>query len=172
MSRKSKAAEFIDEEYGLTINGRNVQVTEGMRNYLMEKLAKLEKYGTRIIDITVTMDILRFEHHVDITVKLNQIKIRSTASTESMYASIDKAVDKIQSQLKKYKQRIQDHHAKPLEVVDISVNVLRSGGEEVIREINDDIESENMRKMDEEYRPHDIVKTEKKSLKFLTWDKP
>lgn len=170
MSRKSKAAEFVDEEYGLTINGRNVQVTDGMRNYLMEKLAKLDRYGTRIIDITVTMDIQRFEHHVDITVKLNQIKIKSTASSENMYASIDKAVDKIQAQLRKYKQRIQDHHAKPLEAIDMTVNVLRPALDEGIAEINDDIEAETTRKIDEEYRPHHIVKQEKKQLKFLTWD--
>lgn len=170
MSRKSKAAEFVDAEYGLTINGRNVQVTDGMREYLMDKLAKLDKYETRIIDITVTMDIQRFEHQVDIIVKLNQIKIKSTATTENMYASIDKAVDKIQAQLKKYKQRIQDHHAKPLEVIDMTVNVLRPSIDGAMAEINDDIEEESARRRDQEYRPHHVVKTEKKPLKFLTLD--
>lgn len=170
MSRKSKAAEFIDEEYSLTINGRNVLVTDAMKNYVMEKLSKLEKYDTRIIDIAVTMDIQRFQHQCDIIVKLNQIKIKSTATSENMYASIDKAVDKIQAQLRKYKQRLQDHHAKPLEEIDMTVNVIRPSAEGAIAEINDDIEDENSRKLDEEYRPHHIVKQEKRSLKVLTWD--
>lgn len=170
MSRKSKAAEFIDEEYSLTINGRNVLVTDAMKNYAMDKLSKLEKYGTRIIDIAVTMDIQRFEHIVDIVVKLNQIKIKSSAATEDMYASIDKAVGKIQAQLVKYKQRLQDHHAKPLESIDVTVNVLRPAAEEFISEINDEIEDENYRKMDAEYKPHAIVNKETQSIKFLTWD--
>lgn len=170
MSRKSKAAEFIDEEYSLAINGRNVQVTDAMKNYVMEKLSKLEKYGTRIIDIVVTMDIQKFQHQVDIVVKLNQIKIKSTATSENMYISIDRAIDKIQTQLRKYKQRIQNHHARPLEVVDMTVNVIRPAASGDISEINDDIEAENIRKLDEECRPHQIVKEEKKPLKFLTWD--
>lgn len=170
MSRKTKAAEFVDEEYSLTINGRNVLVTDAMKNYVMEKLSKLDKYETRIIDIAVTMDIQRFQHECDIVVKLNQIKIRSSATSENMYASIDKATNKIQSQLRKYKQRIQDHHAKPLEVIDMTVNVIRPAGEGTIAEINDDIEDENSRKLDEEYRTHQIVKKEKKPLKVLTWD--
>lgn len=170
MSRKAKAAEFIDEEYSLTINGRNVLVTDAMKNYVMDKLAKLDKYGTRIIDIAVTMDIQKFQHEVDIVVKLNQIKIKSTATSENMYASIDKAIDKIQTQLKKYKQRIQDHHARSLEVIDMAVNVIRPTAEGDLAEINDDIEAENLRKRDTRFEPHFIVKKEKKPLKFLTLD--
>lgn len=170
MSRKSKAAEFIDEEYSLTINGRNVLVTEAMKNYAIDKLSKLEKYGTRIIDVAVTMDIQRFEHQVDIIIKLNQVMIKSSASTDNMYASIDKAVDKVQAQLRKYKQRLQDHHAKPLEVVDMQVNVLRPAADNFIAEINDEIEDENLRQFDEEFKPHTIVKQETQQLKFLTLD--
>lgn len=168
MSHKSKAAQFIDEEYSLTINGRNVQVTDSMRDYAIEKLAKLDKFGTRIIDIFVTMDIQRFEHMVDIVVKLNQIKIKSSATTEDMYASIDKAVDKIQTQLRKYKQRIQDHHAKSLESIDMTVNVLRPAQNSTLTEINEDIEEENYRQMDEKLRPHEVVSKKTVPLKFLT----
>lgn len=170
MTRKSKAAEFIDEEYSLTINGRNIQVTEAMKNYVMEKLSKLDKYETRIIDIVVTMDIQKFQHQCDIVIKLNQIKIKSSAISEDMYISIDRAIDKVQTQLKKYKQRIQNHHAKPLEEIDMTVNVVRPALENEVAEINDDIEAENLRKIDEEYKPHHIVKQETMSLKFLTWD--
>ncbi len=170
MSRKSKAAEFIDEEYSLTINGRNVQVTDAMKNYVMEKLSKLDKYDTRIIDIAVTMDIQRYQHLCEVIVKLNQIVIKGTATTENMYASIDKAVDKIQAQLRKYKQKIQDHHARSLETVDMTVNVIRPGIEGAVAEINDEIEAENLRKVQEECQPHQIVKQEKVPLKFLTLD--
>lgn len=166
MSRKSKAAEFVGEEYSLTINGRNVLVTDAMKNYVMEKLSKLDKYETRIIDIAVTMDVQKFQHQCDIIVKLNQIKIKSSAISEDMYISIDRAVDKVQTQLRKYKQRIQDHHARPLEVIDMTVNVVRPAVEGALAEINDDIEAENLRKIDEDYRPHQIVKQEKGLLKF------
>lgn len=170
MSRKSKAAEYVDEEYSLTINGRNVQVTDAMKDYVIEKLSKIEKFETRIIDVAVTMDVQKFEHRVDIIVKLNQVVIKSTARTEDMYASIDKAIDKIQAQLRKYKQKLQDHHAKPLEVVDREVNVLRSPLNEDIAEVNDDIEAENIRLRDVKYGPHSIVKKETMPLKYLTWD--
>jgi putative sigma-54 modulation protein len=169
MSHKSKAAEFIDEEYSLTINGRNVQVTDAMRDYAAQKLSKIEKYGTRIIDAVVTMDVRRFEHIVDIVVKLNQIKIKASAATDDMYASIDKAVDKVEAQLRKYKQKIQNHHAKPLEIVDMTVNVIRPS-QNIVAEINDEIEAENNKAIHDEFRPHEIVSTQKVPLKYLTLD--
>lgn len=167
MSRKSKAAEFIQEQYDITVTGRNVMVTDAMKAYALEKVAKIERFSNRIIDANVIMDVQKFEHRVDIIIKVNNIKIKSQACTDNMYASIDKAVDKIEAQLLKYKTKIQDHQAKGhADVFDMNVNVLRPTDE--ISEVNADIEEENRARLIDKYRPHHIVKREKKSMKTLT----
>jgi putative sigma-54 modulation protein len=167
MSRKSKAAEFIQDEYDITVTGRNVMVTDAMKDYALEKVAKMERFASRIIDAEVVMDIQKLEHRVEIIVKVNNIRIVSRACTDNMYASIDKAVDKLESQLRRYKKRIQEHQARTHAELEMDVSVLRPAEDE-LNVVNDEIESENRRRLFDKYRPHHIVKHEKKLMKTLT----
>lgn len=168
MSRKSKAAEFLQEGYSITVTGRNVMVTEAMKDYALEKILKIERFSSRIIDVVVTMDIQKFEHRVDICLKVNNLKIKAQASTDDMYASIDKAVDKIESQLLRYKTKLQDHQAARLASIDMNVNVLRATPDDEILDMADDFESENSQRIIDHYRPHRIVSKETRALKTLT----
>ncbi len=166
MSRKSKAMEFAEVSYNIDVIGRNVQVTDAMKDYALEKVAKIERLSHRIIDIAVIMEVQKHEQRCDIVLKVDHIKVKSHASSDNMYASIDKAVDKMESQLRRYKSRIQDHQAKSLEVIDMNVNVLRASESDLL-ELNEDIDAENAKKSFEGYR-HEIVEREKMPLKFLT----
>lgn len=169
MSRKSKAAEFIQEEYSVNVTGRNVQVTDAMKAYALEKISKIERFSIRIIDIAVTMDVQKLDHRVDIVLKVDHIKIKSHANTIDMYASIDKAVDKIQSQLRKYRDRIKEHQAKHISTIDMNVNVLPRSKEEEFDEDFTKVNGESESRLLDQYRPHHIVKKETKPLKTLTY---
>lgn len=169
MSRKSKAVEFLQEGYNISVTGRNVMVTDAMKDYAIDKVSKMERFSNRIIDVVVTMDIVRYEHRIDIVMKVNHLKIKSQAITDNMYASIDKAVDKIEAQLLRYKDKIQDHHlGKGLNTVDMKVNVLRPIADEETFDINSDIEEESRRRLLDKYSPHKIVDKEIQHLKTLT----
>lgn len=166
MSRKSKAAEFVDEGYTVSITGRNLLVTSAMKDYALEKLSKIERFSDRIIEVAVTMDIQKLEHRVDIVMKVDHIVIKSSAVSEDIYASIDMATDKLQRQLIKYRQRIHEHTAKKLSVVDMNVNVLRVDD---LDAFNDEIESETRRRIIESYSPHRVVSREAHPLKVLSF---
>ena len=86
-----------------------------------------------------------------------------------MYASIDKAIDKVQAQIRKYKKRLQDHHAKGLSIVDMQVNVYKSPKKDTLDEVNEQIEEETLRQIEGEFKPHDIAKVETRSMKTLTY---
>jgi putative sigma-54 modulation protein len=151
-TRKEKIAEF-DQGYNVTVTGRHVQVTDGMKQHAAERIERLDKVGDRIIDVHVTMDIQKLDHRVDILMKYGHTMIRSHAVTTDMYASIDQAVDKLKCQLKKYKQRLKNHHSKPISAIDIPVEVYTS-----------DIDTY------EEEVPHRIVATETRKLKVMSED--
>lgn len=168
MSRRSKAAEFVEEGYNVTVTGRNVHVTEAMKDYAIEKVSKIEKFLERIIDVAITMDIQRVDHRVDITVKLNNVKIKAQAISDNMYASIDKAVHKLEAQLLKYKARIHNHHFKNHDSMDLHVSVFEGVDEE--QEINDEIESANQRSLAESFSPAKIISQEKRTMRTLTVD--
>lgn len=168
MSRKSKSAEFVQEGFNITVTGRNVHVSEPMKDYAMEKLSKLEKFGIRIIDVVITMDVQKIGQRVDMTVKLEHLIIKSHATTTDMYASIDQAVDKIQNQLRRYHSKIKDHQAKGIPFIDMNVNVLKTPREQELLDFNGDIEAENIQSTISRYHPHNIVEQEKLPLKVLT----
>lgn len=168
MNRKSKALEFKDEGYNIQITGRNVQVTDSMKDYALEKISKIERFSPRLIDANVIMDIQKLDHRVEIILKFNHTKITSQAVSQDMYASIDKAVDKLETQLRRYKTKLQDHHAKKYAIETMNVNVFRSPVFE------EEEESEFEVTVGEEssvsYPSHEIVKQETLPLKTLTYD--
>ena len=168
MSRKSKAAEFLEEAYDITVTGRNVVVTDSMRDYVIEKISKIEKFSNRIIDVVVTMDVQKHEQRVDIVLRVNNLKIKSQAVSEDMYTSIDKAVHKLEAQLLRYKGKLQDHQARASAETDMQVDILRSASERELLELNDEIESESRRRLMDKYTPHKIVSKETRPLKTLT----
>ncbi|MCE5294768.1 MAG: ribosome-associated translation inhibitor RaiA [Chlamydiales bacterium] len=162
LTRKQKIAEF-DQGYNIMVTGRHVHVTDAMKAYAEDKLSKLERFGDRIIDIAVTMDIQKLEHKVDIVMKYGHTLIKSHAASSDMYVSIDQAAAKLQTQLRKYKTRLNDHHAKNHPITDMSVTVYSPFDEQ---EINQDIDAQNQMELE----PHKIVKSESQPLKILTDD--
>lgn len=172
MSRKSKAAEFLQEAYNIAVTGRNVMVTDAMKDYAIEKVSRIERFSNRIIDVVITMDVQKLEHRVDIVLKVNHLKIKSQAVSDNMYVSIDKAVDKVEAQLLRYKSKLQDHQARSVAAIDMNVNVLSFSPEEEILDVNADvnaeIEKENRRRLVDRFHPHQIVKRETRPLKTLT----
>lgn len=164
------AAKFAQEEaqgYRLTILGRHMLVTEAMKNYATEKLAKLDRFHTHVMDIHVTMDVQNLEHVVDIVVKFEHFRIKVHAGSSDMYASIDKAVARLQKLMGRWKDRIQDHTAKKLSSIDMHVNVVNRPYNE-LEEFNAEIEAENAKK--DEFKPPRVVGNKTVPLKTLTMD--
>ncbi len=168
MKGKEKAAEFQGVGYNITVTGRHVNVTEAMKAHAVEKVSKIERFTNRIIDVVVTMDVQKLEHRVDLVMRVDHITIKSHAVSTDMYVSIDKAVHRLEKQLTKYKEKINDHNARDFSSIDLQVDILKRAEEEDLIDFNLDIEDENQKNM--AFLPHQIVSNEIKALKTLTLD--
>lgn len=164
MNRKEKALEFANQDWDIQITGRHIDITPSMKDYAMEKISKIERFINRIIDVTVIMDTQKLDHRVEIILKFGGMKITSNASTTDMYASIDKAVDKLEAQLRRYKSKIQDHHAKGIKPIDMNVNIFQRPLDEY------EVDFEESQSEDSGFRPHQIIKQKTLPLKTLTYD--
>ena len=165
MVNKAKFAEEEASGYRIEVMGRHIEVTEPMKQYAWDKLSKIERFHNHILYINVTLDIQKLEHVCTILLKIDHIKIKAHASSTDMYVSIDKAVDRLQSLLRRYKSRIQDHHKRGPSIVDMEVNVLEKPIDEV-GEINAEIEAENAQRA--ALAAPRLMGSEKKALKTLT----
>lgn len=164
MSRKSKALEFTDEEYTISITGRHVAVTDSMKDYAMEKLAKLERYGHRIIEVNVIMDIQKLEQQVEIIIKVDQRKFTAVAHGTDMYFSIDRAIEKIQNQLLRYKTRLHDHHLQSRKKNAVKAEEVRKAAQQE-RELDEATTLNG-----EEFTQHIIAREDSRPLKMLSYD--
>lgn len=92
----------------ITITGRNIDITPGLRQAVEDKLAKLEKYFTPETDIIVTLSVEKERQKIEVTIPVKGNIIRSEQVSNDMYVSIDLVEEVIERQLKKYKNKLVD----------------------------------------------------------------
>lgn len=91
-----------------TISGKNIEITEGLRNAVKEKLGKLERYFTPETEVIVTMSVEKERQKIEVTIPVKGNIIRSEQVSNDMYVSIDLVEEIIERQLKKYKNKLVD----------------------------------------------------------------
>jgi putative sigma-54 modulation protein len=169
MSASNNAIQTVPG-YDISITARNVDLTEGLRTHVLDKVSKIDRFTDRVIDMQVVLDVQKIQHRCDIMMRVGNLVIKGQAISDDLYASIDRAVSRIQKQLRRYKSRVKDHHAKSLATVDLNINVLSPHFNEEVEEVNDAITDENLRQLEEDYKPHSVVATETVSVPLLSTD--
>ena len=88
------------------IIGRNIDITEGLKSAVQEKLGKLERYFTPETEIHVTVSVEKDRQKIEVTIPVQGNIIRSEQVSSDMYVSIDLVEEVIERQLRKYKTKI------------------------------------------------------------------
>ncbi len=90
----------------ITISGKNIDVTQGLRAAVEDKLAKLEKYFTPDTVCNVTLGVEKERQKMEVTIPMKGHIIRAEQQSDDMYVTIDLVVDVIEAQLKKYRKKL------------------------------------------------------------------
>ncbi|UCG68253.1 MAG: ribosome-associated translation inhibitor RaiA [Thermoplasmata archaeon] len=91
------------------ITGRHMEMTEALQDYVKNKVERVSKYLENIKEANVTLSVEKYRHSAEVTIKANGITINGEEETDDMYCSIDRVMDKIERQVKKYKEKIRQH---------------------------------------------------------------
>jgi putative sigma-54 modulation protein len=107
---------FLQGEHhmNLSITGRHLDITPAIREYVMNKMARVSRHFDNVIDTQVILSIDRLNHTADVTMRLRGKDIHCEAIDENLYAAIDLLVDKIDRQVIKYKTKVQNHAHEPV----------------------------------------------------------
>jgi len=92
------------------IVGRNIEVTEGLKSAVEEKIGKLDKYFSPDTEVYVTLSVEKERQKIEVTIPVKGSIIRSEQVSSDMYVSIDLVEEIIERQLKKYKNKLIDKH--------------------------------------------------------------
>lgn len=92
----------------ITISGKNLEITQALRNYVEKKVSKLEKYlnDNQTASAEVMLRTERGIHIAEVTMNLSGVLLRGEGKTGDMYTSIDGAVDRIERQFNKYRTKL------------------------------------------------------------------
>ena len=95
----------------ITIRAKNIELTPALKEYVEEKVGRLDRFLDNISHVDVALTVERNRsieraQRAEVTMHINGNVIRGEEASVSMYSSVDIVVDKLERQLKKYKSRI------------------------------------------------------------------
>jgi len=96
----------------LNVSGHHIEVTESLRGYVQSKIEKIERHFDLVSDVHCILTVEKLRHKAEATVKVSGSSIYADAIEEDMYAAIDGLVDKLDRRVRKYKEKLVDHHAR------------------------------------------------------------
>jgi len=89
----------------IVIKGKHIEVTDAIRSYIEKRLSKIERHFDHILEVIVTLGIEKNRQIIEVTLQASRALIRAEEETDDMYTSIDKVVNKLERQIKKYKEK-------------------------------------------------------------------
>lgn len=95
-----------------SVRFKNLEPSDALRAYVGEKLDRMEKYFNGPVEANVVLSVEKFRHIAEINLVGDRLTINGKEETEEMYAAIDMVLDKLESQIKKSKQKSRDFRLK------------------------------------------------------------
>ena len=92
------------------VNGKNLEITDAIKAYVKEKLGKVANHYDQITGMDVILSVIKNpaasgKHIAEVSCKMNTGVVRCEESADSMYESIDLLADKLDRQVKKFKNK-------------------------------------------------------------------
>jgi len=96
----------------LNVSGHHVEVTDSLREYVESKIERLERHFDIVSDVHCILTVEKLRHKAEAKVNVNGGTIFAETTAEDMYKAIDSLVDKLARRVRKYKEKLVDHHAR------------------------------------------------------------
>jgi putative sigma-54 modulation protein len=93
----------------LKITGRHMDITPALKDYVETRFGRLDRYGLKVESLEVVLGVEKLQHKAEANGTVNGKSVQAKTSTPEMYATIDALVDRIDAQLRKWKERLANH---------------------------------------------------------------
>ncbi len=146
----------------LSIVGRHIEITAAIKEYVEKRLQKLKKYFPYVVDVHVVLYTQKINQVAEVTILANRYTIHGEERSQDLYASIDMVIEKLDAQLKKYKERlVQKHQRQQRKEKELNLNISVYEREELERS---DID------LEENHAEPQIVHTQRMAIKPMSVD--
>ena len=94
----------------ITVSGQHMDITEPLRTYASDKIAKLQKHFDNMTTTNVVLHVEKNRHLAEATIFAKGATLHANATGADMYAAIDALADKLDRQVLKHKEKSTNHH--------------------------------------------------------------
>lgn len=94
------------------VTGHHVEITSGLRNYVIAKVSKLEDYYPKVRKVAVVLTVEKYRHTAEIHFHAEGVDMSAKKTTKDMYASVEEALAAIAQQAAKRKDRLSSQNAR------------------------------------------------------------
>jgi len=94
----------------MIISGHHGEVTQALKEYVHNKLAKVERHFDHITSMQVILSIEKLAQKAEATIRISGAELFANAESQDMYAAIDQLTDKLDRQIVRHKEKIKSHH--------------------------------------------------------------
>nr|VFK18261.1 MAG: putative sigma-54 modulation protein [Candidatus Kentron sp. LPFa] len=94
----------------INLTGQNIEITQALRDHIDNKFARLERRYDYIARAHVVLGVEKLRQKAEATIYMSRGNLHAEAEAEDMYASIDGLMDKLDRQIKRYKEKRTNHH--------------------------------------------------------------
>lgn len=96
----------------LNISGHHLDLTPPLREYVREKVKRLERHFDHLISADVILSVEKLEQKAEATLHTSGANLHAEAVNGDMYAAIDGLADKLDQQIRRHKDKLRNHHHK------------------------------------------------------------
>ncbi len=104
----------------LQISGHHIEVTPALREYVENKLDPVVRHFDKVTGVSVVLSVEKLKQKAEVTVHVPGKDMHVEESGDDLYAAIDTMFDKLDRQVQKYKQKVQDHHRGEKPVIEVA----------------------------------------------------
>jgi putative sigma-54 modulation protein len=91
------------------VTGRHMEMTDALRSYIEGGLGKIESHFDKVMDADVVLEVQKHRHIAEVNLHANGVRIHGKEVSADMYASVDAVMEKLERQVRKHKDRINQH---------------------------------------------------------------
>lgn len=96
----------------LNISGHHIELTAALREHVHDKFKRLERHFDHLINGSVILSVEKLRHKAEATLHARGTDLHAESVEGDMYTAIDLLADKLDGQIRKFKEKTRDHHAR------------------------------------------------------------
>jgi putative sigma-54 modulation protein len=93
----------------IIVTGRHLELDDDIKDYAEKKLLKAETFFDQIIEAHIVMSAEKHRRSAEVTLNAKNVTFHANVETDDIYRAIDGVMEKVEAQVKKYKEKIRDH---------------------------------------------------------------